>query len=177
MATHYGQMPVTLYLPFVSEPNYVNYPLEINTNIHGTLSFFSEDGWCLGPNALYVGTTTAPDNSQNAVIYKSIVDDGDNCFVSQGWESKWAVNRTITISVWARLIDDAGKPLSNVMNIARNQQSDRISVGTGEIKNYWKKFSTTFQCGNSKEFYQAIFLFEAWKTDQQVALWGASLTY
>jgi hypothetical protein len=173
MATYYG--PNTL--SFVSEPNYIAYPFQINTNLHETFSFTSELGWNRGSNAVYVGTTTAPDRSQDAVIYESISEDGANCYISQGWESKWFPGRTITISVWAKLIDGANKSLNNVMNIARNEGSDRLSVGTSEIRNYWKKFSITFQCGSFQQSYQAIFLFEAWKTGQKVALWGASLTY
>lgn len=173
MATHYG----TVSLPFVSDPNYILYPYEIDTNLHPMFSFDGQTGWCLGPNATHIGNTTAPDKTQNAVIYQSVAADGSNCFVSQGWGSHWATNRIITVSVWAKLINDAGQPLSNVMNIARDSGFDRISVAQGEIKNYWKKFSITFRCGTDKSFYQAIFLFEAWKSGQQVALWGASLSY
>jgi len=170
------------YGEFMPNPNYIFEPERINTQLYGGGGFVSENNWFLGNGAEYVGTTMAPDGSQNAVIYRSkALLNGANCYIAQGWESKWQIGRTITISVWAKLIDAAGysQPLSNVMNIAVNGGivGGRISVGTGEITTEWKKFSTTFQCQAGQTEYKSIFLFEGWRINQKVALWGAGLTY
>lgn len=170
----------TLNEQYTPTPNYFTNPFNVDTQLYPGTSLSGPD-WLRGSNATRLGTTTAPDGSQNAVIYRS--NAIDNCFVSQGYLNHWKPNTTYTFSIWARLINDGGQPnnLGTLLNITRNSATDRVWLSAnGLINNTWKKFSLSFTTGatnSTPTFYTTCFLFEAWRPNQEVALWGAGMTY
>ena len=158
-------------------PNYFSNPYNIDTLLYPG-SDLSGPGWYRGPSATRIGTTTAPDGSQNAVIYRSsMVPD---CFVSQGYGAYWLPNTTYTFTVWAKLINDGGQPnnLGNFLSITKDAFDDRVNLSAnGLIDNTWKKFSISFTTGSvNSGSYTTCFLFEGWQANQEVALWGAGLS-
>jgi hypothetical protein len=159
-------------------PNYFSNPFNIDTLLYPSTDL-SGPNWNRGPSATRIGTTTAPDGSQNAVIYRS--SQVANCYVSQGYGAYWLPNTTYTFTVWARLINDGGQPnnLGNIFSITKNVFNDRVILSAnGIIDNTWKKFSISFTTGPTNGgSYTTCFLFDTWQSNQQVALWGASMTY
>lgn len=166
---------------YTPNPNYFTYPFNVDTLLYPATAGLSGPNWSRGGSATRVGTTAAPDGSQNAVIYRS--SQVPDCFVSQGYLANWKPNTTYTFSIWARLINDGGQPnnLGTLLNITRNSATDRVWLSAnGLINNTWKKFSLSFTTGptnSNPTFYTTCFLFEGWQANQEVALWGAGMTY
>ena len=132
-------------------------------------------GWNLGPNLYLIGTTTAPDDSNSAVIYQSL--DNSNCYLSQGFLQYWRPFTRYEFSIWTKLIaGEVGQ--GNVINVTRNGSSDRAFLpALGNLTSEWKKFTITFTTDSSyaDEGYTSAFFAENFDAGTQIALWGAEM--
>ena len=139
-----------------------------------SIDFFSDSGWFLGPNLYLIGTTTAPDGSNSAVIYESL--DNVDSFVSQGFLQYWRPFTRYEFSIWTKLIaGEVGE--GNVINVTRNGSSDRAFLpALGNLTSEWKKFTITFTTDSSYAgFYTTAFFAENFDGGTQIALWGAEM--
>jgi len=134
---------------------------------------FSDSGWGLGPNLYLIGTTTAPDNSNSAIIYESL--DSTDSYVSQGFFKYWAPYTRYEFSIWTKLI--AGEAAEgNIMNITRNGGSDRVVLSAiGNLTSEWQKFTITFTTGGSVSSYVTAFFAENFQGGTRIAVWGAEM--
>jgi hypothetical protein len=133
----------------------------------------SDSGWDLGPSLNFIETTTAPDNSNSAVIYQST--SAPNSYVSQGFLQYWRPFTRYKFSIWTKLI--AGEAAEgNIMNITRNGGVDRVVLpAIGNLTSEWQKFSITFTTGGSVSSYVAAFFAENFNGGTQIAVWGAEM--
>lgn len=134
---------------------------------------FSDSGWGLGGNLYLIGTTTAPDNSNSAIIYESAYSP--NSYVSQGFFKYWAPYTRYEFSIWTKLI--AGEAAEgNIMNITRNGGPDRVALpAIGNLTFTWQKFTITFTTGGSASSYVTAFFAENFQEGTQIAVWGAEM--
>ena len=150
-------------------------PFEVDTTTCPTAGL-SNSGWYKGVNILRIGKTTAPDNSNSAVIYQSI--NAPDCYVSQGFPQYWRPFTRYQFSIWTKLI--AGEPAEgNVINVTRNGSSDRaVLPALGNLTSEWKKFTITFTTDgsyNNDGGYTTAFFAENFNGGTQIALWGAEM--
>jgi len=133
----------------------------------------SDSGWGLGGSLNFIGTTTAPDNSNSAVIYQSA--EAENSYVSQGFLQYWRPFTRYKFSIWTKLI--AGEAAEgNIMNITRNGGVDRVVLpAIGNLTSEWQKFSITFTTGGSVSSYVTAFFAENFNGGTQIAVWGAEM--
>jgi len=158
----------------VYSSNLFTCPFEVDTTTCPSAGF-NGSGWFKGPSILRIGKTTAPDNSNSAVIYQSIA--ASNCFVSQGFLQYWIPFTRYQFSIWTKLI--AGEAAEgNVINVTRNGSTDRAFLpALGNLTSEWKKFTITFTTGASydDDGYTTAFFAENFNGGTQIALWGAEM--
>ena len=149
-------------------------PFEVDTTTCPS-AVLSNSGWFRGINTIRIGRTTAPDNSNSAVIYQSITHS--NCFVSQGFLQYWRPFTRYQFSIWAKLIaGEVGQ--GNIINVTRNSIEDRVLLpALGNLTSEWKKFTITFTTGGSYggTAYTTAFFAENFDVGTQIALWGAEM--
>lgn len=156
-------------------PNYFTRPFNIDTTTYPSTGLGGPD-WYRGSSMQTFGGTTAPDGTQNAILYRSL-STGSNSFVSQGYTAQWKPNTTYTFSVWAKRIVGTIN-VGNVISVTRNATGDRVSLGaSGLITTNWKKFSLSLTTGPSKSGEATCYFFDGCTSLTQVALWGAGMTY
>jgi len=149
-------------------------PFEVDTDTCPSAGF-NDSGWLKGPNILRMGKTTAPDNSNSAVIYQSYA--APNCYVSQGFLQYWRPFTRYQFSIWTKLIaGEVGQ--GNVINVTRNGSFDRATLpALGNLTSEWKKFTITFTTGASYADggYTTAFFADNFNGGTQIALWGAEI--
>jgi hypothetical protein len=155
-------------------PNLFTCPFNINTTTCPSVGL-SDSGWELGTSLNFIGTTTAPDNSNSAVIYQST--SASNSYVSQGFLQYWRPFTRYKFSIWTKLIaGEVGQ--GNVINVTRNGSVDRAFLpALGNLTSEWKKFTITFTTGASYNNggYTTAFFAENFNGGTQIALWGAEM--
>ena len=166
-----GGGKIKIYKP----TNLFTCPFEVDTTTCPSPGL-NNSGWLLGPNILRMGRTTAPDNSNSAVIYQSIA--APNCYVSQGFPQYWRPFTRYQFSIWTKLIaGEVGQ--GNVINVSRNGSTDRaVLPALGNLTSEWKKFTITFTTAGSynDDFgYTTAFFAENFNGGTQIALWGAEM--
>ena len=130
--------------------------------------------WIKGGNTTRIGTTTAPDGSNNAYIYQGDGSSG-NEFVAQ--QKNLLANTTYTVSVYAKLISGSVPTGGTIISASYNNGSTvvRSTVSlNGNLTTSWQRFTTTFTNVTAVSGYGMYFAADQNNT-AQIALWGAQI--
>jgi hypothetical protein len=161
-ATTYQVIP-----PASAPPNLYNLiPSYTNTMI-------AANGWGVGPNTAYVGSTTAPDGSATAVTYTGN-GSGANEFIVKN--ITYAANQTYTASVYARLAGGTVPTNGAILTISYNNgiaQTRSVVPYSGNLTSTWQRFSTTYTNINAGT-YSAFFAADQTNT-ANIDIWGAQV--
>ena len=138
-----------------------------------TNTMIAANGWGVGPNTTYVGSTTAPDGSATAVTYTGN-GSGANEFIVKG--VTYAANTTYTASVYARLSSGTVPTNGTILTISYNNGTaeTRSTVPySGNLTSNWQRFSTTYTNINAGT-YSAFFAADQTNT-ANIDIWGAQV--
>lgn len=138
-----------------------------------TNTMTAANGWGVGPNTTYVGSTTAPDGSATAVTYTGN-GSGANEFISKS--INYTANTTYTASVWARLSSGTVPTNGTILTISYNNGSvaTRSTVPySGNLTSTWQRFSTTYTNINAGP-HSAFFAADQTNT-ANIDIWGAQV--
>lgn len=158
---------------YIYEPNAAT---NLMTNSRADSAVVTGGSWTLGPNAVRVGSTIAPDGTNTATVYRS--NAVGNVFVVKALAL--AANTVYTVSIWAKVM--VGAPTfgtvilceyDNNGNGATIEYSALPIPGSG-LDNIWRRFSLTFT--NVAAMATANCFFAAdFDVGVEIAVWGAQV--
>lgn len=147
------------------------------SNLFTNNSADSNNGWTLGSNTTRVGNTTAPDGSNNAVVYTATTVGSNNTYLGQVVAIP-AVS-FCTISIWARLVTGTFPTSGSLCTIGYDVDgvagtTEQLFIPFTGLNNSWQKFKLTFFNVSANSFPQYFAVNPL--TNAQIALFDAELT-
>lgn len=146
--------------------------IQIGTaNILTNGSVDTNSGWVLGPTAIRVGNTIAPNGTDTAVVYTGNASSPGNQFAE--FPISLVPGETYTASIWAKLISGSTPTTGKLLNINNGSYVSITGVTTS-----WQQFTLTFVAGPADGTSANNNVFYAWSDfgpSADIAFWGAEI--